>query len=317
MTTAATARSVCRRRSSPGSWRLSKRRRRKCSNGPARRGCGRTTTPTPLTPWSRWPTDPDRDRNGDGEPDDDWSFAKVIVRVDAAALDRGEVAPGEVCEIAGQGPLPVADARRMIGHDAFVAAISTNGTEIHKVVHLGRKATALQRTALEWLSAGECSIEGCTSPARLGDRPRRRLGRHQGHPPRRSDRAVRPSPRPQDPPPLPVRAPAGQRQTTTHPTRPEHRPSATGGRVGPTERRTEPDQRRPDGPGPNAARHHTEPGRPLRHRLTGRSMRPVRPARAQLSASEARPSSRSWNFSTLLLAFSGSVSRKRTWRGTL
>jgi len=34
-------------------------------------------------------------------------------------------------------------------------------------VHLGRKATALQRTALEWLSGGECSIEGCTSPARL------------------------------------------------------------------------------------------------------------------------------------------------------
>ena len=48
-----------------------------------------------------------------------------------------------------------------------MAAISTNGTEIHKVVHLGRKPTALQRTALEWLSAGECSIEGCTSPARL------------------------------------------------------------------------------------------------------------------------------------------------------
>ena len=35
----------------------------------------------------------DRD-SGDGEPGDDWSFAKVIVRVDAAALDRGEVAPG-------------------------------------------------------------------------------------------------------------------------------------------------------------------------------------------------------------------------------
>ena len=98
---------------------------------------------------------------------DDWSFAKVIVRVDAAALDRGELAAGEVCEIAGRGPIPVTDARRMICHDAFVAAISTNGVEIHKVVHLGRKATALQRTALEWLSAGECSIEGCTSPARL------------------------------------------------------------------------------------------------------------------------------------------------------
>ena len=101
------------------------------------------------------------------DPSDDWSFARVIVRVDASALDRGEVAPGEVCEVAGRGPLPVVDARRMICHDAFVAAISTKGTEIHEVVHLGRKATALQRTALEWMSAGECSIEGCTSPARL------------------------------------------------------------------------------------------------------------------------------------------------------
>ena len=98
---------------------------------------------------------------------DDWSFAKVIVRVDLTALDRGHVAPGEVCEIAGQGPIPVADAWRMIDGDAFVAAVTTKGTEIDKVVHLGRKPTVLQTTALEWFSAGECSIEGCTNPARI------------------------------------------------------------------------------------------------------------------------------------------------------
>jgi hypothetical protein len=98
---------------------------------------------------------------------EDWSFTKMIVRVDLAALDRGELAPGEVCEVAGRGPIPVADAWRMIDGDAFVAAVSTNGTKIDQVVHLGRKPTVLQRTALEWFSAGECSIEGCTSPARL------------------------------------------------------------------------------------------------------------------------------------------------------
>jgi hypothetical protein len=98
---------------------------------------------------------------------EDWSFTKMIVRVDLAALDRGELAPGEVCEIAGQGPIPVADAWRMIDGDAFVAAVTTKGTEIDKVVHLGRKPTVLQRTALEWFSAGECSIEGCTNPARI------------------------------------------------------------------------------------------------------------------------------------------------------
>jgi hypothetical protein len=99
----------------------------------------------------------------DGE---DWSFSKVIVRVDAAALDRGAVAPGEVCEIAGTGPVPVTDVWRMIDGDAFVAAVATRGSEIEKVMHLGRKPTALQRTALEWMTAGTCVIEGCDSTAR-------------------------------------------------------------------------------------------------------------------------------------------------------
>jgi hypothetical protein len=83
------------------------------------------------------------DRSDDS---DAWSFAKVIVRVDATALDRGELAPGEVCEIAGQGPISVADA---------------------KVVHLGRRPTVLQRTALEWMTAGTCVVEGCDSTARV------------------------------------------------------------------------------------------------------------------------------------------------------
>ena len=98
---------------------------------------------------------------------EDWGFAKVIVRVDAEALARGEVGPGERCEIAGQGPVPVRDAWRAIAGGAFVAAISTRGVEIDKVVHLGRRVTALQRTAHEWLTAAKCSTEGCTSKARL------------------------------------------------------------------------------------------------------------------------------------------------------
>jgi hypothetical protein len=110
---------------------------------------------------------PARSTSGDGEVVEDWSFAKLIVRVDLTALDRGSVATGEVCEIAGQGPIPVADAWRMIDGDAFVAAVTTKGTEIDKVIHLGRKPTVLQKTALEWFSAGECSIEGCTNPARI------------------------------------------------------------------------------------------------------------------------------------------------------
>jgi hypothetical protein len=99
--------------------------------------------------------------------DEDWSFAKIIVKVDLTALDRGWVQPGEICEIPGQGPIPVGHVWRMIDGNAFVAAVSTKGTEISKVVHLGRKPTVLQRTALEASDEGCCEIEDCSSKARL------------------------------------------------------------------------------------------------------------------------------------------------------
>jgi hypothetical protein len=99
--------------------------------------------------------------------DEDWSFVKVIVKIDLAALDRGHTLPREVSEVAGQGPIPVADVWRMIDGDAFIAAVTTHGSEISKVVHLGRRPTALQRTALEALGDGCCDIEGCNSKARL------------------------------------------------------------------------------------------------------------------------------------------------------
>jgi hypothetical protein len=103
----------------------------------------------------------------DGVVDEDWSFAKVIVKIDLTALDRGHTVPGEVSEVAGQGPVPVPDVWRMIDGDAFIAAVSTKGTEISKVVHLGRRPTVLQRTALEHRNGLVCSIEGCNSSARL------------------------------------------------------------------------------------------------------------------------------------------------------
>ena len=47
--------------------------------------------------------------------------------------------------------------------DDLAAAIVTNGCDIRSVVHLGRKPTALQVTALEWISGGRCQIRGCTT----------------------------------------------------------------------------------------------------------------------------------------------------------
>jgi hypothetical protein len=95
------------------------------------------------------------------------SDVKVIVRVDHSALVRGEVETGEVCEIAGIGPVDLETVRDWVAGDAFKVAIATEGTDIRSIVHLGRQPIELQRTALQWQTAGTCAIEGCSSTARL------------------------------------------------------------------------------------------------------------------------------------------------------
>jgi hypothetical protein len=95
------------------------------------------------------------------------SDVKVIVRIDHAALVRGRTQHGEVCEIAGVGPVAVTTVRDMLATgDPFVAAVVTKGTDIASVVHLGRKPITLQRTALEWCSP-TCSVLGCNQVAGL------------------------------------------------------------------------------------------------------------------------------------------------------
>ena len=71
---------------------------------------------------------------------------------------------GETCEIAGLGPIPVSIVREWMDN-AFLAAIVTKGTEITKVVHLGRRFTSEQRTALQWRDP-ICARKGCDN--RLG-----------------------------------------------------------------------------------------------------------------------------------------------------
>jgi hypothetical protein len=88
--------------------------------------------------------------------------AKIIVRIDHTALTRGHTQAGEICEIAGVGPVPVATVKAMM-NDAFLAAVVTKGEAVANVAHLGRKVTAKQRTALEWRGL-RCAVAGC--PAR-------------------------------------------------------------------------------------------------------------------------------------------------------
>jgi hypothetical protein len=105
--------------------------------------------------------------NGCGADRGSTSDVKVIVRVDHTALVRGEVEAGEICEIAGIGPVDLATVRDWVQGDAFKVAIATEGVDIRSIVHLGRQPIELQRTALQWHTAGTCAIEGCSSTSRL------------------------------------------------------------------------------------------------------------------------------------------------------
>jgi hypothetical protein len=101
---------------------------------------------------------------GDGPPPPAGADAKIIVRVDLPALLRGRAIDGETCEIAALGPIPVSIVQEWMDN-AFLAAIVTKGTDITKVVHLGRKFTSEQRTSLQWRDP-ICARKGCDN--RLG-----------------------------------------------------------------------------------------------------------------------------------------------------
>ena len=74
--------------------------------------------------------------------------AVMNIRVDIAALKRGHTEHGEVCEIAGVGPIPVASATEYLG-DAFLKLLVVDGVDIKTVAHMGRHIPAQLRTAVE------------------------------------------------------------------------------------------------------------------------------------------------------------------------
>ena len=83
----------------------------------------------------------------------------VHVLIDHGALLRGEVRDGEVCEIAGVGPVNVAWVRSLLG-SAFLTAVIKRGKDIATVAHLGRHVPAELRTALT-VAGRECDVAGC------------------------------------------------------------------------------------------------------------------------------------------------------------
>jgi hypothetical protein len=78
-------------------------------------------------------------------PSDARSRAKTIVRVELEALLRGRATEGEVCEIAGFGPVAVSAVRELLDcGDPFLAAVVTKGEQVVGMAHLGRRPTAAQ-----------------------------------------------------------------------------------------------------------------------------------------------------------------------------
>jgi hypothetical protein len=89
----------------------------------------------------------------------------IIVRVDHTALVRGYPVDGEVCEIAGFGPVsPQVVVDIMETDDPFLKAVVTKGKDVAGVTHLGRRPNAYQQTALDWLFP-TCAAEGCGTRA--------------------------------------------------------------------------------------------------------------------------------------------------------
>jgi hypothetical protein len=90
-----------------------------------------------------------------------WSNPRylALLRIDAAALRRGRVEGGELCEIAGIGPVPISVARDLLG-EAIVKLVITRGVDVANVTHLGRGPTTAQKIALMWTNP-TCTVEGC------------------------------------------------------------------------------------------------------------------------------------------------------------
>jgi hypothetical protein len=92
---------------------------------------------------------------------------KILVRIDYESFLRGFPTEGETCEIAGFGPVSVSAVKDLMRlEDPFIVAVLTKAKKLVGVAHLGRKPTAFQKSALEWIYP-RCAIEGCNAQAHL------------------------------------------------------------------------------------------------------------------------------------------------------
>jgi hypothetical protein len=95
------------------------------------------------------------------------SPVRVMIRVDLDTLLRGFPLQGELCEIAGYGPVPVSVIEDLLASESpFIIGLLTKGQELSGVYHHGRHPNAHQRSALDFLNP-ICAVEGCSARAAL------------------------------------------------------------------------------------------------------------------------------------------------------
>lgn len=88
----------------------------------------------------------------------------TLIRVDLAALMRGWVGVGELCEIGGV-PVSVTELRKVLG-ESILQLVLSNGEAVVDVVNLSRTPTVAQKIA-KLFESPTCCVEGCDRSARI------------------------------------------------------------------------------------------------------------------------------------------------------
>jgi hypothetical protein len=82
------------------------------------------------------------------------------IQVGLQSLLAGETVPGEVCEIPGVGPVPVAHAREVLSHGLLELVIS-DGVDVQTVVSTTRYVPKALKIAIDVRDQGRCKIRDC------------------------------------------------------------------------------------------------------------------------------------------------------------
>ena len=126
------------------------------------------------------------------------SDADLVLVVDYHAYRRGHLHPEDRCHIPGVGRVPLSVAYDL-ATDAFVKAVTVDGTKVETIRHFGRHLTAEHRTLLAVGSAPDFDGPQCDNPAcdrRHGLERDRLLGLLDGYAHRRPARAAPDAPDP-------------------------------------------------------------------------------------------------------------------------